>query len=297
MSKRRLLELVEEKHVTGWDDPRMPTLAGLRRRGYTPEAIRNFCHSVGIAKSDNTVEMGQLEYFIRDDLNQKGAAGAGGGTSAQGGHHQLSGGSWWRSWRRPTIPTTCPGKGRAPCPSPGSSTSSGTTFSKSLPGVTTGWRRGARCGCATAYIIRCDEVVKDPATGVGAGTALLLRPGDPQRLRHQRQEGPGDDSMGVRRPRPRSRAPALRPACSRWRTPRGRRTGDYRRTAESQVPGDCQGPRGAEPRHLRDPATGSSSSGWDTFAWTRTPPRTRSSSIASSRSGTLGSRLVKRERR
>ncbi len=71
MSKRRLLELVEEKHVAGWDDPRMPTLAGLRRRGYTPEAIRNFCHSVGIAKSDNTVEIGQLEHFVRDDLNHK----------------------------------------------------------------------------------------------------------------------------------------------------------------------------------------------------------------------------------
>jgi glutaminyl-tRNA synthetase len=69
MSKRKLLQLVEEKHVRGWDDPRMPTIAGLKRRGYTPESIRNFCHSVGIAKSDNTVEMSQLEYFIRDDLN------------------------------------------------------------------------------------------------------------------------------------------------------------------------------------------------------------------------------------
>lgn len=71
MSKRRLLELVEGKHVRGWDDPRLPTIAGMRRRGITPEAIRNFCASVGIAKANSTVDMNQLDFFIRDDLNQK----------------------------------------------------------------------------------------------------------------------------------------------------------------------------------------------------------------------------------
>ncbi len=71
MSKRRLLELVEGKHVCGWDDPRLPTIAGMRRRGITPEAIRNFCASVGIAKANSTVDMNQLDFFIRDDLNQK----------------------------------------------------------------------------------------------------------------------------------------------------------------------------------------------------------------------------------
>ena len=71
MSKRRLLELVEGKHVDGWDDPRLPTIAGLRRRGYTPESIRAFCASVGIAKANSTVDMAQLEFCIRDDLNQK----------------------------------------------------------------------------------------------------------------------------------------------------------------------------------------------------------------------------------
>ncbi len=71
MSKRRLLELVEGKHVRGWDDPRLPTIAGMRRRGITPESIRNFCASVGIAKANSTVDMNQLDFFIRDDLNQK----------------------------------------------------------------------------------------------------------------------------------------------------------------------------------------------------------------------------------
>jgi len=70
MSKRKLTELVEEGHVSGWDDPRMPTLAGLRHRGYTPASIRDFCMRIGISKSENTVQMGVLENCIREDLNE-----------------------------------------------------------------------------------------------------------------------------------------------------------------------------------------------------------------------------------
>ena len=71
LSKRRLLALVEDGHVSGWDDPRMPTLAALRRRGYTPEAIRNFCERVGVAKRDITVDLALLEHCVREDLNQR----------------------------------------------------------------------------------------------------------------------------------------------------------------------------------------------------------------------------------
>lgn len=70
MSKRKLNLLVTEKHVSGWDDPRMPTIAGLRRRGYTPGSIREFAHRIGVTKMDNMVEMGILESCIRDDLNE-----------------------------------------------------------------------------------------------------------------------------------------------------------------------------------------------------------------------------------
>ena len=70
MSKRKLTELVAEGYVEGWDDPRMPTIAGLRRRGYTPASIRDFCNRIGISKSENTVEMGVLENCIREDLNR-----------------------------------------------------------------------------------------------------------------------------------------------------------------------------------------------------------------------------------
>jgi glutaminyl-tRNA synthetase len=70
-SKRGLRRLVEEGHVSGWDDPRMPTLSGLRRRGFTPEAIRNFCNDVGVVKSNSMVSLAQLEYFVREDLNRR----------------------------------------------------------------------------------------------------------------------------------------------------------------------------------------------------------------------------------
>lgn len=71
MSKRKLLQLVENKYVNGWDDPRLPTIAGLRRRGCTPEAIKRFCELVGIAKANSSVEMAQFEFCLRDDLNSK----------------------------------------------------------------------------------------------------------------------------------------------------------------------------------------------------------------------------------
>ena len=71
LSKRKLLQLVQQGLVRGWDDPRMPTISGLRRRGYTPEAIRSFCRRVGVSKTNGTTELGLLEYFLREDLNKR----------------------------------------------------------------------------------------------------------------------------------------------------------------------------------------------------------------------------------
>ncbi len=70
MSKRKLLRLVQEGHVKGWDDPRMPTLSGMRRRGYTPEAIRNFCANIGVSKTNGITQLSHLEHFLREDLNK-----------------------------------------------------------------------------------------------------------------------------------------------------------------------------------------------------------------------------------
>ena len=71
LSKRLLRRLVEEGHVGGWDDPRMPTLSGLRRRGYTPEAIRAFCEKIGVGRRDSTVDVALLEHCLREDLNKR----------------------------------------------------------------------------------------------------------------------------------------------------------------------------------------------------------------------------------
>ncbi len=70
LSKRKLLQLVRDGHVRGWDDPRMPTISGIRRRGYTPEALRNFCNAVGVSKPNGTIELGLLEHFVGEDLNK-----------------------------------------------------------------------------------------------------------------------------------------------------------------------------------------------------------------------------------
>ena len=71
LSKRKLLQLVNEGHVRGWNDPRMPTLSGVRRRGYTPEALRNFCAAIGVSKTNGTIELAMLEHFLREDLNKR----------------------------------------------------------------------------------------------------------------------------------------------------------------------------------------------------------------------------------
>jgi glutaminyl-tRNA synthetase len=71
LSKRKLLKLVQEKLVSGWDDPRMPTLSGIRRRGYTPESVRSFCGAIGVSKTNGTLELAMLEHFVREDLNRR----------------------------------------------------------------------------------------------------------------------------------------------------------------------------------------------------------------------------------
>ncbi len=117
MSKRKLRRLVEEGKVSGWDDPRMPTLCGLRRRGYTPKSIRNFCERIGVAKSANVVEYGFLEHCLREDLNETAQRVMAVTAPGQADHYQLSGGEDARRspWRIiPWIPTPVPGRSPSP---------------------------------------------------------------------------------------------------------------------------------------------------------------------------------------
>ena len=164
MSKRRLLELVQEERVAGWDDPRMPTLAGLRRRGYTPEAIRNFCRGVGIAKSDNTVETDQLEYCIRDHLNPRAPRVL---AVARPLKVVLSNYPEGRTeeLEAPYFPRDVPGEGARTLPFARELYIEEDDFLEDPP---RGYHRlapGREVRLRYAYVIKCEEAVRDPATG------------------------------------------------------------------------------------------------------------------------------------
>ena len=147
MSKRKLLQLVQEGFVTGWDDPRMPTIRGMRRRGYTPEAIRDFCDRIGVAKARQHGRCGPAGALHPRGSEQTRPARHGGAAAAEGGDRELSRRPGRRSWRRSTIPKTRR-RGPAKCRSPGSSISSRTISWRIRRTNFTVWRPGARCGCA-----------------------------------------------------------------------------------------------------------------------------------------------------
>jgi glutaminyl-tRNA synthetase len=145
MSKRKLLELVEEGHVSGWDDPRMPTIVGMRRRGYTPEAIRAFCDRIGVAKRENVVDVALLEHAVREDLNRRVPRVMGVLrplrvviTNYPEGQSEA-----FEVVNNPEDPRPA----RGACPSRASSTSSATTSWRIRRRSSSGWRPGARRGC------------------------------------------------------------------------------------------------------------------------------------------------------
>jgi glutaminyl-tRNA synthetase len=169
MSKRKLLRLVQAGDVSGWDDPRMPTIAGLRRRGVTPEAIRSFCEMVGVAKADSRVDMGKLEFAIRDDLNHRAprvlavlrplrvvltnwsTVAADEADAAQAGE----------TFEAPLWPRDVPREGTRPVPFSGELYIDRDDFAENPP---RGFRRlvpGGAVRLRHAYVIHCDEVVKD----------------------------------------------------------------------------------------------------------------------------------------
>ena len=165
LSKRKLLQLVSEKRVSAWDDPRMPTLSGIRRRGFTPEAIRAFCASVGASRTNGTTDIEMLEHFQRDDLNRRARARHGRAAPAQAGHRQLPRRTKTSSSKLRTTPKIRQPE-RARCPSRASSTSSRTTSAKCLRPSTTGSAPGKEVRLRNAYFVTAKSVVKDAAGNV-----------------------------------------------------------------------------------------------------------------------------------
>ena len=146
MSKRKLLELVQEKHVSGWDDPRMPTIAGMRRRGFTPEAIRAFCDDRRgqVRRHDRC---GVLEHAIREDLNTRAPRVMGVLRPLKVVIETIRKARSKNSTRQ--QPRRCTGRARGRCRSPGSCTSSRTTSGKIRRRSSSGSRPAAKCGCGT----------------------------------------------------------------------------------------------------------------------------------------------------
>jgi glutaminyl-tRNA synthetase len=151
MSKRKLLQLVQLGHVSGWDDPRMPTITGLRRRGYTPESIRDFCARVGVAKKENVIDVGLREHCVREDLNRRAPRAVA---------------RWWSSptTRRPGRSVTNPEGLRRHRKVPSRSLYIEQDDFREVPPkkffrLSPGREVRLRC----AYFITCTEVVKDAA--------------------------------------------------------------------------------------------------------------------------------------
>jgi glutaminyl-tRNA synthetase len=164
MSKRKLLQLVEEKVVHGWDDPRMPTIAGMRRRGYTPEAIRAFAELIGVSKHNSTVDIGKLEFCVRNDLNHRAPRVMAVLRPLKVTLTNYPEGSS-EEFEAPYFPPDVGKEGSRPVPFARELFLEREDFSEEPPRDYLRLAPGRVVRLRHAYCIRCDEVVKDPATG------------------------------------------------------------------------------------------------------------------------------------
>ena len=290
MSKRKLLQLVQQKHVAGWDDPRMPTITGLRRRGYTPEAIRDFCARIGVAKKENVIDMAQLEHSVREDLNRRAPRVMAvlrplkvvitnypegqveeldviNNPEDRGGRH-AQGAVLARAVHRARR-------------------LHGGSAEEVLPPVA-----GPRGAAAGAYFITCTEVVKDDR-----GEIVELRctydPGHARRRFAGRPAREGDDALGVGRARASASKCVSTIGCSPSRIPNGCRR--ERRSSTTSIPTrsrSCATAARSRGWPARPPAIVSSSSGSATSASIPIRGRARWSSTARSRSATPGRRIA-----
>jgi glutaminyl-tRNA synthetase len=159
MSKRKLLQLVEEGHVSGWDDPRMPTISGLRRRGYTPEAIRAFWEEMGISKSESIIEMGVLENTIRNDLNARAPRGMAVLDPLKIVLTNYPEGE--SEWLEAAVHPQNPDMGTRKVPLSRELWVERGDFMEEPPRKFFRLRPGGEVRLRNAFIIRCDEVIKD----------------------------------------------------------------------------------------------------------------------------------------
>lgn len=163
MSKRKLKILVDEGYVKGWDDPRMPTIAGLRRRGYTPEAIRDFCERIGVARRDSVVDIALLEHCVREDLNKRAprAMVVLNPLKVVITNYPEGQIEWLETENNPEMPEM----GTRRVPFGRDIYIEAEDFMEDPPKKFFRLKPGGEVRLKSAYIIKCEEVVKDPATG------------------------------------------------------------------------------------------------------------------------------------
>ena len=200
LSKRWLLALVKEGRVSGWDDPRMPTIVGLRRRGYTPEAIRDFLARIGVAKTDSTVDIQLLEHCLREDLNKRAAR-----RMAVLRPLKLVIENWpagkveeLEAVNNPEDPSA----GTRMVPFSGTLYIEQDDFREVPPPKYYRLFPGNQVRLRYAYIVTCTGVDEGPGDGRGDGGPLHLRPGHPGRQRAGQPEGEGHHPLGLRRRTP-----------------------------------------------------------------------------------------------
>jgi glutaminyl-tRNA synthetase len=181
-SKRKLLQLVNEKRVSGWDDPRMPTISGLRRRGYTPHSIRAFCERIGIAKRDNMVDVGLLEFCVREDLNKIALRRMVVFDPVKLVLTDFSGEEWLSTENNPEDPEA----GHRQIPFSNTLYIERDDFMEQPPKKYFRLAPGQMVRLKSAYIIRCDEVIKD-----AQGTIQEIR------CSHLPNSKSGSDTSGV----------------------------------------------------------------------------------------------------
>jgi hypothetical protein len=216
LSKRKLLELVKEGHVSGWDDPRMPTISGIRRRGYTPESLRAFCDGIGVARFNSTVDRVVLENAIRDDLNKRASAAPGRARPAQGHDREL-----------PRGQDRVDRGGQQP------RGSRGRLAQAALHAHALDRARGLQGGAAEEVLPPLARQGGAPALRLvhhlqggqegrerqGHGARLHLRPRDAPRRDARRPQGEGHHPLGQRRARLRGAGASLRPPLLGRNTP------------------------------------------------------------------------------
>jgi glutaminyl-tRNA synthetase len=279
MSKRKLLQLVQEKFVSGWDDPRMPTISGFRRRGYTPEAIRAFCERIGVARRESTVDLALLEYSIRDDLNTAVPR-----TLAVLRPLKLVIDNWGdpddqvEEFEAPNFPDDPPKMGSRKIPFSKVLYIEREDFMEDPPKKFFRLTPGNEVRLRWTYLVRCTHVVKDGAgevTEVHCTYDPATRGGNPP---DGRPQGEGHHPLGLGGARRRRRGTDLRQPVHGGRSGGRGREGAARLSAEPPLAGGARGQARALAGHGRARRRASSSSARASSASTRTAAPARSSS-------------------